>query len=90
MTLLDSYPGSKAGSGVWQRIISQMPAHVNYFEPFLGHGAVLRRKKPAPALNVGCDVDAGVIDWWACSADARSIDWAAARGAQSTAVAMLE
>ena len=61
----DSYPGSKAGAGVWQRIISCMPAHENYFEPFLGHGIVLRRKKPAPGINVGCDVDAGVIDWWA-------------------------
>lgn len=33
-------------------------------------------------------MDAGVIDWWAYSADARSIDWAAARGPQSTELAM--
>lgn len=58
------YPGSKAGSGVWQRIISLMPEHVNYFEPFIGHGAVMRRKRPAPGLNVGCDLDLDVIRWW--------------------------
>lgn len=29
------YPGSKGGPGVWQRIISQMPAHENYAELFL-------------------------------------------------------
>jgi hypothetical protein len=49
---------------VWQRIVSLMPEHRNYFEPFLGHGAVLLRKKPAPGCNVGSDVDAGVIEWW--------------------------
>lgn len=58
------YPGSKAGAGVWQRIISLMPAHKNYFEPFVGHGAVMLRKKPAPGVNVGSDVDAGVVAWW--------------------------
>ena len=64
MITSESYPGSKAGAGVWQRIISLMPAHENYFEPFLGHGIVLRSKRRAPGLNVGCDVDAGVVDWW--------------------------
>jgi len=60
----ESYPGSKAGSGVWQRIISLMPRHQNYFELFLGHGVILRRKLPAPGLNVGADVDPNVIAWW--------------------------
>jgi site-specific DNA-adenine methylase len=41
-----------------------MPAHRNYFELFLGHGAVMLAKRPAPCLNVGSDVDAGVIHWW--------------------------
>jgi hypothetical protein len=62
--MIKGYPGSKGGSGVWQRIISLMPAHQNYFEPFVGHGAVMLRKRPAPGSNVGCDVDAGVIAWW--------------------------
>jgi hypothetical protein len=41
-----------------------MPAHVNYFELFLGHGAVILKKKRAPGLNVGCDVDPNVMQWW--------------------------
>lgn len=63
--MVNTYPGSKAGSGVWQKIISQMLAHENYFELFLGHGAVMLRKRPAPALNVGCDIDRNVVAWWA-------------------------
>jgi DNA adenine methylase len=64
MSITIGYPGSKAGAGVWQRIISLMPRYDHYFEPFLGHGAVFRLKKPAPGSNVGSDVDAGVIKWW--------------------------
>jgi DNA adenine methylase len=58
------YPGSKEASGVWQRIISQMPAHEHYFELFVGHGAILRKKKPTPGINLGADVDPQVIRWW--------------------------
>jgi DNA adenine methylase len=61
--MAEGYPGSKAGAGVWQRIISLMPAHENYFELFGGHGAVILRKRPAPGVNVISDVDAGVADW---------------------------
>jgi hypothetical protein len=50
------YPGGKSGSGVAQLIISQMPPHVEYVEPFLGGGAVLRLKRRA-ALSVGVDRD---------------------------------
>ncbi len=64
MLISSGYPGSKAGAGVWQRIISLMPVHHDYFELFLGHGAIIRRKKPAPGVNVGCDVDAGVVANW--------------------------
>lgn len=62
--IVESYPGSKAGAGVWQRIISLMPAHENYFELFLGHGSVMRRKLRAPGLNVGVDDDPEVCAWW--------------------------
>lgn len=58
------YPGGKNGAGVYQRIICQMPPHTNYVEAFLGSGAVLRHKRQA-AVNVGIDVDAGVIARWA-------------------------
>jgi hypothetical protein len=51
-----SYPGGKAGAGVSQRLINLMPAHTVYIEPFLGHGAVLLAKRPAP-VNIGLDLD---------------------------------
>jgi DNA adenine methylase len=54
------YPGGKSGSGVYQRIISQMPPHERYIEPFLGGGAVMRRKRPA-SESWGVDVDARVV-----------------------------
>ncbi len=42
-----SYPGSKSGNGVWQRIIGQMPPHSVYVEGFFGSGAVFHNKRPA-------------------------------------------
>ncbi len=53
------YPGGKAGAGVYQRIINQIPPHEVYVEPFLGDGAVMRRKRPA-ARNIGVEIDAAV------------------------------
>lgn len=55
-----SYPGGKAGSGVYQAIINQIPPHRVYLEPFLGGGAVMRRKLPAD-INVGVDIDPAVV-----------------------------
>lgn len=55
------YPGGKNGAGIWQRLISLMPPHREYIEAFLGSGAILRRKRPARARNVGIDADAGII-----------------------------
>jgi len=54
------YPGGKCGSGVYQRIISQMPPHECYVEPFLGGGSVMRHKRPA-RLNRGIDLDDVVV-----------------------------
>jgi hypothetical protein len=53
------YPGGKAGAGVYQRIINQIPPHQVYVEPFLGDGAVLRRKRPA-ARTIGVEIDPAV------------------------------
>jgi DNA adenine methylase len=42
-----NYPGGKGAEGVFQTIINQMPKHRVYIEPFLGGGAILRKKRPA-------------------------------------------
>ena len=54
------YRGGKAGAGVYQKLINLMPLHTVYIEPFLGHGAVLLRKRPA-RLNIGLDLDACAV-----------------------------
>jgi len=54
------YPGGKAQSGVYQRIINQMPPHRVYIEAFLGGGAVMRAKRPA-VVNIGIDLDSAAI-----------------------------
>lgn len=51
-----SYLGSKAASGVYQKIIAEMPPHDTYIETHLGGGAVMLRKPPA-MCNIGIDVD---------------------------------
>lgn len=56
-----SYTGGKNGAGVYQRIISMMPPHLIYVEPFLGGGAVLRMKAPAPVMNVARDLSAKAV-----------------------------
>jgi len=57
------YPGGKNGSGVYQKIINQMPPHKIYVEPFLGGGAVMRYKRPA-GTNIGIDKDPEAINLW--------------------------
>lgn len=52
-----SYLGSKAASGVYQKIIAEMPPHDTYIETHLGGGAVMLRKPPA-RRNIGIDIDA--------------------------------
>lgn len=54
------YPGSKLGAGVWQRIVSMMPPHDRYIEPFLGGGAVYYAKKPA-RYSIVADRDEGLV-----------------------------
>ena len=51
-----SYLGSKGGSGVYQKIIAEMPPHDTYIETHLGSGAVMLRKPPA-RYNIGIDID---------------------------------
>lgn len=46
-----------------QVIVNQMPPHRNYFEPFLGSGAVLRAKRPAEQSS-GVDLDPDTVRAW--------------------------
>lgn len=58
------YPGGKGAEGTWQWLVSLMPTHSIYVEPFAGKGGLLRRKPPALRSYV-FDRDATVIGWWA-------------------------
>ncbi|HDG7817289.1 TPA: DNA adenine methylase [Klebsiella quasipneumoniae] len=55
-----SYLGSKAASGVYQKIIAEMPPHDTYIETHLGGGAVMLRKPPA-FRNIGIDIDVDAL-----------------------------
>lgn len=56
-----SYLGSKAASGVYQKIIAEMPPHDTYIETHLGSGAVMLRKPPAK-VSWGIDIDPNTIE----------------------------
>jgi DNA adenine methylase len=56
-----SYPGGKAGAGVFQTLINLMPPHDCYVEAFLGGAAVMREKRPA-AVNIGIDSDRTALE----------------------------
>jgi len=58
-----SYPGGKAGAGVYQTIINAMPPHDCYIEACVGGGAILLRKKPA-FCSIAIDADARVARRW--------------------------
>ncbi len=59
------YFGSKAASGAYQAIISQMPPHDTYIETHIGGGAVMKRKPPA-AHSIGIDVDPVPLENFTC------------------------
>ena len=54
-----------AGSGVYQKIINQMPPHRTYIEAFAGSGAVLHLKRAALA-NIAVDADASCTNKLKC------------------------
>lgn len=55
------YPGSKKRIASW--IISHMPPHHSYLEPFFGGGAVLFEKKPS-AIETVNDLDGDVVNFF--------------------------
>jgi len=59
-----TYPGGKEAEGTAQTIINQQPPHDTYIEPFAGHAAIARWKRPA--LNtILIDRDPDVTTWLA-------------------------
>jgi DNA adenine methylase len=64
-----TYPGGKSGSGVYQKIINQIPPHRVFVSAFLGWCGVMRHKIPAQ-VNIGIDVDPNVVAMWAAAVDA--------------------
>ena len=58
---MTSWFGSKATSGLSQAIIAAMPPHDVYIEPFLGGGAIMKRKPPA-IRNIGIDLDLHALE----------------------------
>lgn len=52
-----NYPGGKNGSGTFQTLINLIPPHRTYVEAFLGSGAIMRLKRPAPSGSIGIDTD---------------------------------
>lgn len=61
MNQLLNYPGSKWGMA--QKIISLMPPHRSYVEPFFGSGAVLFNKPPSSIETVN-DIDGDVVNFF--------------------------
>lgn len=62
---MNSWFGSKATSGLSQAIIAAMPPHDVYIEPFLGGGAIMKRKSPA-IRNIGIDLDRRALEDFDC------------------------
>jgi site-specific DNA-adenine methylase len=61
-----TYFGGKNSSGSYQKIISEIPFHEVYIEPFLGSGAVFRNKLPAQKsflLDLDMEILIGFEAW---------------------------
>ncbi len=56
-----SYPGAKWGLA--PQIVSLMPPHRSYLEPFFGSGAVLFNKPPSPIETVN-DLDGDIVNFF--------------------------
>ncbi|MBQ7346056.1 MAG: DNA adenine methylase [Oscillospiraceae bacterium] len=61
MSALLNYPGAKWGMA--KEIVSLMPPHRSYLEPFFGSGAVLFNKPPS-AIETVNDIDGDVVNFF--------------------------
>lgn len=59
-----AWPGGKAGAGVFQRLVNEIPPHDVLVSAFLGDCAVLRNIRPADQ-SIGIDLDRSNIERWA-------------------------
>lgn len=57
------YPGGKAGPGVYQRLINEIPPHSTYIAACAGHDAIAQFKRPAQR-TILIDADPEPLDWW--------------------------
>ena len=57
------YPGSKWKTAEW--IISLMPPHKSYLEPFFGSGAVFFKKPPSRIETIN-DMDGEIVNLFRC------------------------
>jgi hypothetical protein len=76
-----TFVGAKRGSGVWQRIISEMPPHTVYAEPFAGTGHIGHTKKSA-LKNYFIDIDPAAPVFKAMCPDKRYHAYIVGDGAQ--------
>lgn len=65
-----AYPGGKDGSGVFQRLVNQIPPHDVFISAFLGDCSLMRRKLPA-AVNVGVDLDGSTLSRFSAASAGR-------------------
>lgn len=61
MNTLLNYPGAKWGMA--KEIVSLMPSHRSYLEPFFGSGAVLFNKPPS-AIETVNDIDGDIVNFF--------------------------
>lgn len=61
MNTLLNYPGAKWGMA--KEIVSLMPPHRSYLEPFFGSGAVLFNKPPS-AIETVNDIDGDIVNFF--------------------------
>lgn len=70
---MKNYLGAKSASGTPQAVINLMPPHDTYIEPFLGTGAILKRKAPA-FTSYGLDKNQTCVDSFVCTAASERIN----------------